>query len=197
MKSNVIDNITERVEAAEKWADSWKERANIKAEGGSLDREKRAVGSEQLLRWEDLPMGDKAAYIRTAVDNGVTTLPEIRKAYKEFAEGGDLTDEEYIKIMEKVAHDNWQRWGDESEDAALLRILNDNSYNYRAYYNKYPNSRVNASTHWPDEFKTYYHPTFSNESIYSGKKSQYNPTGAIGGYWIGERYTPADIAHIV
>ena len=35
-------------------------------------------------------------------------------------------------------------------------------------YTKYPNSKANADTHWTDEFKTVYHPTFSKESKYSG-----------------------------
>ena len=83
--------------------------------------------------------------------------------------------------MEKVARDNWQQWGDESEDASLTRILNDNSYDYRGYYNKYPKGVGNAQNHWTDEFKTVWHPSFSIESKYSGKKSQYNPYGYPGG----------------
>ena len=107
------------------------------------------------------------------------------------AEGGPLSDEEYYSIMEKVAGDNWRKWGYESKDAALTGILNDNTYNYRAYYDKYPySSAVNADTHWPDEFKTAYHPTFSNESSYSGKKSEYNPLGLPGGQWAGETFIP-------
>lgn len=97
--------------------------------------------------------------------------------------------------MEKVAKDNWQKWGDESEDAALTRILNDNSYDYRGYYNANPEGAADATTHWPDTYKTYYHSTFSDESVYSGNVSQYNPTGAKGGHWIGEVYFPADAYH--
>lgn len=114
-----------------------------------------------------------------------------------------LTDSDYIAIMERVAETNnpiWNKYRKEeglrplSVDEDLLRILNDNTYNYRGYYEKYPNSRANADTHWPDEFKTVYHPTFSNESIYSGKKSQYNPQGLVGGTWVGkdgEEFVPA------
>lgn len=77
-----------------------------------------------------------------------------------------------------------------NSDVALLHALNDNSYNYRGYYNKYPNGDGNAKGHWTDEFKTVYHPTFSDESIYSGKKSQYNPNGLKSGTWIGEIFMP-------
>lgn len=108
------------------------------------------------------------------------------KPYK----NGRISDEEYVRVMEKVAADNWQKWGEDSEDAALTRILNDNTYDYRGYYSKYPNSAANADTHWSDEFKTVWHPTFSQESIYSGKKSQFNPYGYPGGTWQGEFFNP-------
>lgn len=117
-----------------------------------------------------------------------------------YDKGRPITDDEYASIMEKVAIENNPKWNkirqEEggnilSEDQELVRILNDNTYDYRGYYNKYPNSRANADTHWTDEFKTAYHPTFSTYSKYSGKKSQYNPEGVLGGHWDGEKYIPA------
>lgn len=110
-------------------------------------------------------------------------------------EDGKISDKQYISIMEKVAADNYKQWGFENEDLALIHALNDNTYNYRGYYNKYPNGDGNALSHWTDEFKTVWHPTFSDESIYSGKKSQYNPNGLKGGHWVygmfGEKFIPA------
>lgn len=118
------------------------------------------------------------------------------KKYKRSIEdAGKISDEQYYDIMENVAARNYRDWGFPNEDAALLHALNDNSYNYRGYYNKYPNGDGNAKDHWTDEFKTVYHPTFSNESIYSGKKSQYNPNGLVGGHWDyskEETFIPAD-----
>lgn len=108
-----------------------------------------------------------------------------------FDEGGPLTDDQYYNIMDKVAQKNYRNWGFNTSDEALIYALNNNTYDYRGYYNKYPNSSANAVTHWTDEFKTVYHPTFSNESIYSGKKSEFNPKGLIGGYWKGETFIPA------
>lgn len=105
---------------------------------------------------------------------------------------GRISDEEYYNIMEGVAERNYRNWGFPNSDAALLHTLNNNTYNYRGYYNKYPKGDGNAKDHWPDDFKTVYHPSFSNESIYSGKKSQYNPKGLKGGYWIGETFMPAN-----
>ena len=121
---------------------------------------------------------------------------EFRKRFAKWKEGGKpykdgkISDEQYVSIMENVAADNWQQWGDESEDAALTRILNDNAYDYRGYYNDNPGSAANADTHWPDKYKTVWHPTFSNQSKYSGKKSQYNPHGYPGGTWQGELFNP-------
>ena len=115
------------------------------------------------------------------------------KKYKRSIEdAGRISDEEYYNIMEGVAERNYRDWGLPNPDAALLQALNDNSYNYRGYYDKYPNGNGNAKDHWTDEFKTVYHPTFSDESIYSGKKSQYNPKGLKGGYWIEEVFMPAN-----
>ena len=118
-------------------------------------------------------------------------MADKNKKYKRSIEdAGRISDEEYYNIMERVAERNYRDWGLPNPDAALLQALNDNSYNYRGYYNKYPNGDGNAKDHWTDEFKTVYHPTFSDESIYSGKKSQYNPNGLKGGTWIGETFMP-------
>lgn len=114
------------------------------------------------------------------------------KKYKRSIEdAGRISDEEYYNIMEGVAERNYRDWDLPNPDAALVQALNDNTYNYRGYYNKYPNGDGNAKDHWPDDFKTVYHPTFSKESKYSGKKSQYNPKGLTGGTWYGEYFVPS------
>ncbi len=102
-----------------------------------------------------------------------------------------ISNSQYYNIMERIAEQNYRDWGLPNADVALVYALNDNSYNYRGYYDKYPKGKGNAVDHWTDEFKTVYHPTFSNESIYSGKKSQYNPKGLEGGHWKGETFIPA------
>ena len=120
-------------------------------------------------------------------------MADKNKKYKRSIEdAGRISDEEYYNIMEGVAERNYKAWHLPNPDAALLHALNDNAYNYRGYYNKYPNGDGNAEDHWTDEFKTVYHDTFSNESRYSSKKSQYNPKGLKGGYWIGETFMPAN-----
>lgn len=132
-------------------------------------------------------------------------VKELKKRLRQkrtFEDGkdGDISDQQYYSIMERVAKENNPIWNEDrrrngqqllSVDEDFLRILNDNSYDYRGYYNKYQNSRANADTHWTDEFKTVYHPTFSVYSKYSGKKSQYNPEGVLGGQWNDDQYIPA------
>lgn len=111
-----------------------------------------------------------------------------------------LSDEQYYNIMRKVAEENNPKWNDQrtkegesklSVEQDYKRLLNSNDYDYRGYYNKYPESAANADTHWPDEFKTAWHPTFSVESRYSGvKNSKYNPLGLPGGFWSGDIFIP-------
>lgn len=97
-----------------------------------------------------------------------------------------LTDTQYYSIMKQVAADNWRKWGDASPAAAFNRAINSNAYDYRGYYNKYPNSRANADTHWTDEFKGVGERTFSDQSKYSGvRHPKYNPNGIRGGHWYG------------
>ena len=103
-----------------------------------------------------------------------------------------LSDKEYYSIMEKVAENNNPIWNSQriknggrplSVDEEYLRILNDNTYDYRGFYDNNPIDAADASTHWPDSYKTVYHPTFSTYSDYSGKVSDFNPLGLEGGTW--------------
>jgi hypothetical protein len=95
--------------------------------------------------------------------------------------------------MEQVAEDNYRNWGYDNADSALIHALNDNTYDYHGFYRDNPDASNNSETHWPDTYKTVYHPTFSDESIYSGVKDRnYNPDGLKGGHWDGDKFVPAD-----
>ena len=83
-------------------------------------------------------------------------------------------------------------------DEVYTEMLNDPTYNYKEFYEGQPflaNAMLYAPefAHFSDYAKTMYHPTFSNESIYSGKVSDYNPYGIVGGSWneTGTEYTPS------
>ena len=56
---------------------AYMQKNNLKADGGSLDN-----------TWNSLSLKDKAEMIKVAARNGITTLPEVKKAYNKFAEGG-------------------------------------------------------------------------------------------------------------
>ncbi len=92
------------------------------------------------------------------------------------------TDDSYYRYMEQLAKSKAKEWN-QDENRTLLEMLNDNTYNYRAMYDKYGGDDTEHEGHFTDEFKTAYHPTFSNQSMYSRKKSQYNPAGIEGGIW--------------
>lgn len=91
----------------------------------------------------------------------------------------------YYDFMERLAEFKAKEWNDDP-DMILTHMLNDNSYNYRQMYEDNPNFEIKTG-HFKDTYKTVYHPTFSNESIYSGDKSEYNPRGTIGGRWVYDK----------
>lgn len=85
-----------------------------------------------------------------------------------------------------------------STDEVYADMLNDPTYNYKTFYDLQPYMAermltADPNAHFTDIGKTMYHPTFSNESAYSGWISDYNPFGITGGSWNedGTEYTPS------
>lgn len=60
---------------------------NNHANGGSL--------VQIYPQWQNLPLTEKAAYIKTAVANGIHDLPSIKEAYHKFATGGEKEENVY------------------------------------------------------------------------------------------------------
>lgn len=139
--------------------------------------------------YKDLSLKEKSELFKLMVSNDITDINEIEKIYNSYSDGG------YLSYMEKLAKKKAKDWSME-EDETLTMMLNNNEYDYKAFYN---NNREDAlkmlnsdsNTHFSDIGKTVWHPTFSNESIYSGKVSEYNPKGTIGGSWKGLEYVPS------
>jgi len=140
--------------------------------------------------WDRLSMKEKAAMMKVAVQNGITNLSDIRAKYNEFAEGGPIdTDWSY---------NSWKRQVAEHKG---IRPDEDNTYDYEAYFNKYPEEawkmlKGDPTAHFSNEFKTVYHPTFSSKSIgnygsiYSGVRNPLtNPQGLVGGTWSPDYHT--------
>lgn len=108
-------------------------------------------------------------------------------------------DNKYLRFAQEQA----RQWAQESkapspisrnyiEDEILTNILNDNTYDYKSYvndsYGEPEYMTTNNGGHFTDKYKTAYHPTFSNQSKYSGKVSNYNPSGIEGGSWEDNTY---------
>ena len=52
-------------------------------------------------QWNDLTMAEKAEMMKVAVQNGITTLPEIKERYNEFAKGGYVPSD---RIKDRITH---------------------------------------------------------------------------------------------
>lgn len=149
------------------------------------------------MKWNDLSMAERTNYIKLGLDNNITDLNIIKNTYNKYANGGNIdSDEDYYNYMEKLSDKKSKDWN-ENPDITLIRMLNDNSYNYKKFYELDRQIAekmliADSKAHFTDIGKTVYHPTFSNESFYSGKKSDYNPKGTIGGSWKGDNiYIPS------
>lgn len=110
---------------------------------------------------------------------------------------------DFYSWLDQIANKKAQEWTQApmkplSTDEVYTEMLNDPTYNYKEFYEGRPfvaNTMLYAPAfaHFDDYAKTMYHPTFSNQSIYSGKVSDYNPYGIVGGSWNeeGTEYTPS------
>lgn len=104
------------------------------------------------------------------------------------------------KIADKKAQD-WTKVPMKPLDPLLVetQMLNDPTYNYETFYNLQPFMaermlQADPDAHFTDIGKTMYHPTFSDESAFSGYVNDFNPLGIIGGHWNegGTEYTPSE-----
>lgn len=111
--------------------------------------------------------------------------------------------DDFYTWLDQIADKKAQEWTQApmkplSADEVYTEMLNDPTYNYKTFYEGRPfmaNAMLYAPAfaHFDDYAKTMYHPTFSNQSVYSGRVSDYNPYGIVGGSWNeeGTEYTPS------
>lgn len=126
-----------------------------------------------MKEWNDLSMADRASIIALGVRGGITDLNNIRKGYNSFAIGG------------------YSKWKEKIREYKGIDIDNDPTYDYEGFYNNDPDRawdmmNRDSNAHFTDAYKTALHPSFSNESIYSGYRNKYNPIGIVGGTWIDD-----------
>ena len=144
-----------------------------------------------MKQWNELSMKEKHNIIRESVSKGIHSLDDIKAYYDNYYKDD-------IHQLQEGGERNYQTWKSLIAKYKGLDIDNDNTYDYEGYYNAYPNEawdmlNDNPEAHFTDEFKTVYHPTFSNESSYNGKVNmQFNPYGKLGGTWTaGDVFIPA------
>ena len=151
-----------------------------------------------MAKWEELPITDRAQYMRLAVQNGYRDIRTIREAYNIYAEGGTKggPEDEYEDWLRKEAKLNSKIWG-VSYKEALEHMENDRSYDYRKFYELQkanPNNLeyqrdLEGNAHYNDVGKSVYHPTASIYSYYSDRKDpKWNPTGAKFGEWVDNNH---------
>ena len=129
--------------------------------------------------WKDLSFKDRSKLIELGASQGILDLSTIKHLYNINADGG------YLKWKKEIAKHKG------------IDIDNDNTYNYQAFFEEDPQRawdmlKKDSKAHFTDKYKTVWHPTFSDESVYSGHKSKYNPQGLVGGHWEGNTFKMSD-----
>ena len=87
---------------------------------------------------------------------------------------------------------SYQDWKTKASKYKHIDIDHDNTYDYEGWYNSDPDNAYrflndDPAAHFDDTYKTVYHPTFSDLSIYSGKVDQrFNLKGLKGGHWVND-----------
>ena len=88
--------------------------------------------------------------------------------------------------------ESYQDWKTKISKYKHIDIDHDNTFDYEGFYNSDPDNAYrflndDPTAHFDDTYKTVYHPTFSDLSIYSGKVDpRFNPKGLKGGHWVNE-----------
>lgn len=99
-----------------------------------------------MAKWEELPIADRAAYMRVAVKNGYRDIRSIREAYNKYAEGGYTTEEDLNDSNNSPhktpqrSYDNKKRfWETEEEYKERMKTYNSNFAEQVALENRQKN----------------------------------------------------------
>lgn len=129
------------------------------------------------MEWNNLSISQRAEVIAMAVKSGLRDINDIKDFYNNSVQDNEYKQGGYLK------------WKNKIERHKGIDINNDPTYDYKGFYKSNPNRAWDmlnreSDAHFTDEFKTSQHPSFSNESIYSGYKNKFNPKGITGGTWL-------------
>ena len=103
----------------------------------------------------------------------------------------------YKSYREQNPGKTYLDWKKSIQELKHIDIDNDPTYDYKGYYdlnNFAAQDMLNkkSDAHFTDNFKTSQHPTFSEESGYSGYINKFNPNGITGGSWGDHSYNLSD-----
>ena len=162
---------------------AYMQKHNLHSEGGYMDN-----------LWDSLSMKEKAEMMKVAIANGITSLPEIKQAYNEFAKGGRM------KNWTMEDENGYRYW--RQNLPKNLRETNDNDYDMRAAY------KAGMEPQWSEEDKSYHlrsrdpesgrilksphHPTFLKALVEDAKLGYYPTMDSKGNTytetWEGNKY---------
>lgn len=120
-----------------------------------------ANGGELSSHWDSLSQKEKAEMIRVAIQNGITTLADIKQKYNEFVKGGPLKN---WTLEDEAGYRHWRQ-----NLPKNLRDSDDNDYDMRAAY------KAGAKPRWNDADKSYH---LSSRDPETGRifKAPHHPT---------------------
>lgn len=117
-------------------------------------------------QWNALTMAEKAEMMKVAIQNGITTLPEIRKAYNEFALGGDTVGEWVDAIYQNNPQEEFL--GEPSHHYDFTQ-----SEEWANAHGYYPDARG----HRDDRVKKPAHPSHPSRGTWNGDKFELTDLG--------------------
>ena len=98
--------------------------------------------------WDNLSLKDKAEMMKVAVNNGMTSLSDIKEAYNKYAENNEYAEGGPLKQWTLVDETAYKRWRNNLPDN--LRETNDNDYDMRAAF------KAGMQPEWNDRDKSYH-----------------------------------------
>lgn len=98
--------------------------------------------------WDSLSMKDKAEMMKVAVNNGMTSLSDIKEAYNKYAEDNEYAEGGPLKQWTLKDEAGYNRW--RNNLPANLRNTKDDDYDMRAAY------KSGMQSQWNDKDKSYH-----------------------------------------
>lgn len=179
-----------------------------------------------LTNWNDIPFGSGLwlPFGENGVVDGITTsglriyrINNLGRYVRQYKNGGQISmpKRRYLSNAGKSDKD-YEDWATDLANVwgvSPSHILTSKEYDYPTYFAENREdaaAHLTGSGHFPDTYKTAEHPTFSDESRYSGSRNKFNPKGITGDHWsntpnsVGNRtgqewqyqFSPSQLLHL-